>query len=259
MRPQLKISLPKEGRLANAFNEIASIKYFRFSRDNDRSAFGIVEDNYSITNKTDWGLTCEMENYLRYKSFLPVEGVLEKQPDMFNSMENYGVDAAVMGVDKLLENTFQRRFRGLKPAFQITARYKKLESTPISRLMICGEEEITSPNDLKNTRIATSYPNILQEWLEGNDITNADILTKTSSVEDMIRRDAADYVCDVVETGGTLRAYGYSPYLEVRRVYPVLVEPLRSPKSGMEDFRDRMKLAVNPNAAIPDTSQYAIA
>ena len=251
---QLKLCIPAEGRLSSAFNEVASYAGLCLKQHIKRCSFGFIEDTYNPFDRSDWSLSSELESFFQQYPVESAEAIIEKQPDMFDSMENYGVDAAIMGSDKLLENTFMRRSRNLQPAFQVTARFKKLEQTAISRLMICGPDIVNSPQELSGKCIATSYPNLTQAWLTDKGVTNANVIVKTSRVEDMIRRGAANAVCDVVETGGTLKAYDYTPSLKVARVYPVLVESLKTSKATMNNMRKRLKLAVNPARPVPETN-----
>jgi ATP phosphoribosyltransferase len=61
--------------------------------------------------------------------------------------------------------------------------------------------------DLNGKRIATSYPNLTRAWFaeRGMDI---DIVTISGAVEIAPRLGVADAVCDLVSTGGTLKANG---------------------------------------------------
>jgi len=65
------------------------------------------------------------------------------------------------------------------------------------------DNNYTSPNDLQNKRIATSYPNLLSQFLNKNKL-QADIVPLSGSVEIAPRLDIADAICDLVSTGQTL-------------------------------------------------------
>ena len=60
---------------------------------------------------------------------------------------------------------------------------------------------------LAGKKIATSYPNILQEWLDKSGIT-AEIVVLDGAVENAVRLGVADVVADVVDTGTTLKQAG---------------------------------------------------
>ncbi|WP_040336578.1 ATP phosphoribosyltransferase [Candidatus Blastococcus massiliensis] len=66
---------------------------------------------------------------------------------------------------------------------------------------------IEQVDQLAGKRIATAYPVLLQRYLEESGI-KADVVKLDGAVETACRLGVADAVCDVVETGTTLRAAG---------------------------------------------------
>ena len=60
---------------------------------------------------------------------------------------------------------------------------------------------------LDGTRIATSYPRLLAEWLDKNGLS-ATVIRLDGAVENAVALGVADVVADVVATGATLRAAG---------------------------------------------------
>ena len=73
-------------------------------------------------------------------------------------------------------------------------------------LMIAVPEKynLNNVNDLNNKTIATSYPNILKNYLNENNIS-AKIIQLSGSVEISPSLGVADYICDIVSTGTTLK------------------------------------------------------
>jgi ATP phosphoribosyltransferase len=69
------------------------------------------------------------------------------------------------------------------------------------------ESVIDSVEQLAGKRIATAYPVLLQRYLEESGI-KAGVVKLDGAVETACRLGVADAVCDVVETGTTLRAAG---------------------------------------------------
>jgi ATP phosphoribosyltransferase len=69
------------------------------------------------------------------------------------------------------------------------------------------ESEIKAVDQLAGKRIATAYPVLLQRYLADSDI-KASVVKLDGAVETACRLGVADAVCDVVETGTTLRAAG---------------------------------------------------
>lgn len=118
-------------------------------------------------------------------------------------MEKKVVDFAIIGSDIANENT-----SGDNPAFEKPV--KKLDlgiaactfdlAVPNKNL-----KDFKSPADVNGLRIATSYPNLLKEWLKENKIEASEILVREGGVESSIRLGLVDVVADLVDTGKTLR------------------------------------------------------
>jgi ATP phosphoribosyltransferase len=66
------------------------------------------------------------------------------------------------------------------------------------------------PQSLAGTRIATSYPNLTQRFLDENGI-DAVIVKMSGAVELAPRLQIAQFICDLVSTGATLEANGLRP------------------------------------------------
>jgi ATP phosphoribosyltransferase len=62
-------------------------------------------------------------------------------------------------------------------------------------------------SDLAGKRIATSYPTILNNWLNAQKLS-AEVVTLDGAVENAVRLGVADAVADVVATGTTLKQAG---------------------------------------------------
>jgi ATP phosphoribosyltransferase len=84
----------------------------------------------------------------------------------------------------------------------------------------------SEPADLEGRRIATSYPGLVEAYLQRRDVS-ATVVRLDGAVETAVRLGVADVVADVVSTGTTLRAAGlevfgeailYSEAVLVRRV-----------------------------------------
>jgi ATP phosphoribosyltransferase len=69
------------------------------------------------------------------------------------------------------------------------------------------ESEVQGVEQLSGKRIATAYPVLLQRFLDERGI-KAGVVKLDGAVETACRLGVADAVCDVVETGTTLRAAG---------------------------------------------------
>lgn len=68
--------------------------------------------------------------------------------------------------------------------------------------------------DLSGKRIATSYPGLLERWLEEQGVS-ARVVRLDGAVENAVALGVADAVADVVATGTTLRRAGLAPLEQV--------------------------------------------
>lgn len=82
-----------------------------------------------------------------------------------------------------------------------------------------------SQADLAGRRIATSYPGIVNSYLEQRGLS-APVVRLDGAVETSVRLGVADVIADVVETGTTLRAAGLEVFGEpILRSEAVLIRP----------------------------------
>lgn len=75
---------------------------------------------------------------------------------------------------------------------------------------------------LEGERIATTYPNSLRKWLKKNQV-NASIVEICGAVEVTTLLGLADGICDLMETGRTLKENGLVPIAEVLDSQAVLI------------------------------------
>jgi len=90
------------------------------------------------------------------------------------------------------------------------------------KIAIPNESEITEISGLEGKAIATSYPVILQKYLDENKV-NAVVRTISGSVEIGPGLGLSDAICDIVSTGGTLKSNGLKPFAEVMKSEAVLI------------------------------------
>lgn len=90
------------------------------------------------------------------------------------------------------------------------------------KLAVQNNSSIESIADLNGKAIATSYPVILKNFLDKNNI-KADIRTISGSVEIAPGLGLSDAIFDIVSTGGTLKSNGLKPFAEVMKSEAVLI------------------------------------
>lgn len=91
------------------------------------------------------------------------------------------------------------------------------------RIGIPENSELNDIKALENKRIATSYPNIVKGFLIKNNV-NAKVITISGSVEVAPSLGIADYICDLVSTGNTLKLHKLKSSLTVLDSEAVLIK-----------------------------------
>lgn len=96
--------------------------------------------------------------------------------------------------------------------------------------------------DLAGKRIATSYPGLLQAWLDEQGIA-AELVKLDGAVESAIRLGVADVVADVVDTGTTLRRAGLEMFGDaICESEAILIRRGGEPApAGLEALRTRLE------------------
>jgi ATP phosphoribosyltransferase len=90
------------------------------------------------------------------------------------------------------------------------------------KIAIPNQSEIKSIADLNGKSIATSYPIILQNFLNKEGI-ESNIKMISGSVEISPGLGLADAIFDIVSTGGTLRSNGLKPFADVMSSEAILI------------------------------------
>lgn len=90
------------------------------------------------------------------------------------------------------------------------------------KLAVAADSDIKDLSDLQGKSIATSYPNILQEFLDEYKI-KASIQEISGSVEIAPGLGLSDAICDIVSTGTTLKNNGLKPFADVRSSEAILI------------------------------------
>ena len=194
---RLRVIIPKKGRLCAAFVAAMEKGGLTLEKESARHDFGTLRDTQNT-----------LQN---------VEALTMRSTDALRTMAAGAADMAIVGLDML------REFNAQNPALR-EARVERLGLTPCALYIAAPEQSaMLAPQDLRNARIATSFPGVLATWLAENEVAGVTIVECEGGVEDMVRLGLADAVCDLVETGGTLVANGLEKRMKVMDSEAVLV------------------------------------
>jgi ATP phosphoribosyltransferase len=166
---RVKIALQKSGRLTDCG--------IKFSKSRDQ-------------------LFCFGEN-------MPVDLLLVRDDDIPSLVGDDICDLGIVGLNVVEEKRHDIEANGREVRFDLL----RTLDFGHCRLVIAAPDnrEFHDLACLQNTRIATSYPGLLSDFLRREDI-DAEIVYLSGAVEITPRLGKADFICDLVSTGATLAA-----------------------------------------------------
>lgn len=164
----LRIGIPSKGRLSDVATELLTQAGLKFRRQS-RGLFAKV-------------------------SGLAIDLVFLRTDDIPTLCAEGAIDMGITGSDLVDES-------------QTATEVRMRLGVGRCRLAVCVPDDATfsSAADLDKKRIATSFPNITEQYLGKHDAT-AHLVSLSGSVEVMIQLGVADAIVDLVETGSTLAA-----------------------------------------------------
>jgi ATP phosphoribosyltransferase len=174
---RLKLAVQKSGRLTDPSLDLLSSCGLKLSRGKDQ--------------------------LMGYGENMPLDVLFVRDDDIPDLVQEDVCDLGLVGLNVLEEKRLELAARGA------TARFETVRTLEFGRCRLAlavpdgrGYEGIAS---LGGKRIATTYPFLLARFLRERDV-RAEIVTLSGAVEIAPRLGRADFVCDLVSTGSTLKA-----------------------------------------------------
>jgi ATP phosphoribosyltransferase len=182
----LRIGIPSKGRLSELATELLIQAGLNFRRQ-DRSLFARV-------------------------SGIPADITFLRTDDIPTLCSEGAIDIGITGSDLVEE-----------AGAEVNVRMKL--GVGRCRLAICvpTHSDIHDPSQLKGKRVATSFPNTTQRFLEQHRAP-VHLVKLNGSVEVMISLGVADAIVDLVETGSTLAANQLRILTEIGQYETVLIQ-----------------------------------
>ena len=182
---RLKIAIQKKGRLSETSHKL------------------LEECGIKFSNGVDV-LKTEAVNF-------PVEILFLRDDDIPQYVEQNVADIGILG-----ENIVFEKKKDVAILDQLGFAHCRLS------LAIPKEESFTGPDYFMNKKIATSYPRLLSDYLNENNI-KAEIEEISGSVEIAPGIGLADAVCDIVSSGSTLMTNGLREVVTILKSQAVLI------------------------------------
>jgi ATP phosphoribosyltransferase len=152
-----------------------------------------------------------------------VEVLFARAEDMPAWAADGAVEAAIAGRDQVTESG-----AGLEELVALGFGRCSLQ------VAVPAATEVTSVSDLDGGRVATSHPRVTARWFAERGLAVETVAVR-GSVELAPRLDAAEAVCDLVQSGETLRQNGLTPIATVLESEAVLVA-----RPGLEPAQQRV-------------------
>jgi ATP phosphoribosyltransferase len=204
---RLKIAVQKKGRLSD--DSIALLK-----------AIGIklqIRDRLLIAHSTNQ----------------PIDLLLVRDDDIPGLVMDGVVDMGFIGENELEEKMLERQSSN-RPAEFKTLRRLDYGGCRLS-IAIPNEMQYDGIKTLNGSKVATTYPYLLERYFKENNI-DAQAVMLTGSVEVAPRAGVADAICDLVSTGATLEANGLREQEVIFKSKAVLIQraqPLSDDKQAL--------------------------
>ncbi|WP_370427152.1 ATP phosphoribosyltransferase [Actinobacillus pleuropneumoniae] len=206
---RLRIALQKKGRLSKDCNELLK-------------QCGV---------KINWN----EQRLIAYAENMPIEILRVRDDDIPGLVFEGVVDLGIIGENVLEEEELGRLARGEQ------IEYKKLRTLDFGgcRLSLAIDRDRTynGVQDFVNSRIATSYPNLLKRYMNEKGVAFKSTLLN-GSVEVAPSAGLADAICDLVSSGATLEANGLKEVEVIYQSKACLIqraEPLSTEKQALVD------------------------
>lgn len=198
-----RLILPGQKRLREAFDAALSQAGFAFFKPSNRAGVGVTRD-----------LTGTLPNLETYE--LRSEAALDWLADGTANI-------AIVGKDTLAERA------ATVPEADAPRALLSLNRIAACSLWVAAkpEKRIETFRDLESLRIATSYPALLQQILNKQRVSGAQLIPQKGGVESAIAAGRADAIFDIVQTGESLRQNGLTGKFSVFNSCAQIVAPAK--------------------------------
>jgi len=195
----------------------------------------LTDHSIDLLQRCGLKVTKSKDQLICYGENMPIDLLLVRDDDIPGLVSDDVCDLGIVGLNVVEEKRLKLEQEGSKGLFK---QIFELEFGHC-RLSIAAPEntDYTGPESLENTQIATSYVGLLTDYLTKNGI-NAEPIFFSGAVEIAPKLGRADYICDLVSSGGTLAANGLrevAVLLESEAVVIQTLAPLGDKKQTLVD------------------------
>jgi len=195
----------------------------------------LTDHSVDLLERCGLKLTRSKDQLICYGENMPIDLLLVRDDDIPGLVSEDVCDLGIVGLNVVEEKRLNREAEG-RPA-----QFKRVFELDFGhcRLSVAGPEDspYEGPSSLENTRIATSYVGLLNKYLKSKGIS-AEAVFFSGAVEIAPKLGRAEYICDLVSTGSTLKANGLvekEVLLESEAVVIQTQKPLSDEKQALVD------------------------
>lgn len=182
-------------------------------------------------------INLNQQRLIAYAENMPIDILRVRDDDIPGLVMDGVVDLGIIGENVLEEELLKRRSQGENPSY-LTLRRLDFGGCRLS-LATPVDFDYQGAECLNNTRIATSYPNLLKRYLDQKGIKFKSCLLN-GSVEVAPRAGLADSICDLVSTGATLEANGLKEVEVIYRSKACLIQRDGEMEADKQALIDRL-------------------
>ena len=195
----------------------------------------LTDHSIDLLERCGLKITKSKNQLICYGENMPIDLLLVRDDDIPGLVSDDVCDLGIVGLNIVEEKRLNLESQGREGLF------KQIYELDFGhcRLSLAAPEDnnYSGPESLENTRIATSYVGILNHFLTKNGI-NAETVYFSGAVEIAPKLGRADYICDLVSTGSTLKANGLTEVdvlLDSEAVVIQTQAPLGAEKQALVD------------------------
>ncbi|MDJ0709737.1 MAG: ATP phosphoribosyltransferase [Woeseiaceae bacterium] len=195
----------------------------------------LTDHSIDLLERCGLKLTKSKDQLICYGENMPIDLLLVRDDDIPGLVGEDVCDLGIVGLNVVEEKRLNRAADGRQTDF------KQIYELDFGhcRLSLAAPEDAPydGPESLQNKRIATSYTGLLNQFLNQNGI-DAEAVHFSGAVEIAPKLGRAEYICDLVSTGGTLEANGLvevEVLLESEAVVIQTQKPLGAEKQALVD------------------------
>jgi ATP phosphoribosyltransferase len=197
----------------------------------------LTDHSLDLLERCGLKITRSKDQLICYGENMPIDLLLVRDDDIPGLVSDDICDLGIVGLN-IVEEKRQTLQNGGGEAL-----YKQVYELDFGhcRLSIAAPDgaEYSGPESLENCNIATSYPGILRDYLNKNNVS-ANIVYFSGAVEIAPKLGTADYICDLVSSGATLAANGLKEVDVLLESEAIIIQTLAKLSDEKQALVDRI-------------------